>query len=170
MYSMCSFESAATICCHQAYLGSLTSLQVQQIRDTLKVAQSTDTFVATIDDIIFEDHWDYLDIAFLNYLWDKEWGLLDVFPLPDKTSNKRKKDIPTADVAKILTFYRCLDPGSYCFAVEWFGTTSCNHIVSIKRTHFNESCIYRELTIIEQQKKKIEQWLYQTLKNSVTVI
>ncbi|MCD4816464.1 MAG: hypothetical protein K8R06_08705, partial [Methanosarcinales archaeon] len=84
--------------------------------------------------------------------------------MPDKTSNKRKKDIPTANVAKILTFCRCLNPGSYFSAVEWFGTTSCNHILGINGTHFNESRIYRELTVIEQQKKKIEQWLYQTLK------
>jgi transposase len=146
------------------YLGILTPLQVQQIRNTLKVAQSTDTFVATFDDIIFEDRWDYLDIAFLNHLWDKEWGLSEVFPLPDETSKKRKKDISTVDVAKILTFYRCLDPGSYLSAVEWFGTTSCNHIVGINGTHFNDSRIYRELTVIDQQKKKIEQWLYQTLK------
>ena len=146
------------------YLGSLTPLQEQQIRNTLKVAQSTDTFVATFDDIIFEDRWDYLDVAFLNHLWDKEWGLSDVFPLPDKTGKKRKKDISTANVAKILTFCRCLNPGSYFSAVEWFGTTSCNHIVGINDTHFNESRIYRELTVIEQQKKKIEQWLYQTLK------
>lgn len=146
------------------YLGSLTPLQEQQIRDTLKVAQSTDTFVATFDDIIFEDRWDYLDVAFLNHLWDKEWGLSDVFPLPDKTGKKREKDISTADVAKILTYYRCLNPGSYFSAVEWFGTTSCNHIAGINDTHFNESRIYRELTVIEQQKKKIEQWLYQTLK------
>jgi hypothetical protein len=29
--------------------------------------------------------------------------------------------------------------------------------------HVNESRIYRELTAIEKQKEKIEQWLYQTL-------
>ncbi len=139
-------------------------MQEQQIRDTLKVTQSTDTFIATFDDIIFEDRWYYLDIAFLNHLWDKEWGLSEVFQLPDKNSNKRKKDIPSADVAKILTFCRCLNPGSYFSAVEWFGTTSCNHIIGINGTHFNDSRIYRELTVIEQQKKKIEQWLYQTLK------
>ena len=146
------------------YLGSLTPLQEQQIRDTLKVTQSTDTFITTFDDIIFEDRWDYLDIAFLNHLWDKEWGLSELFPLPDKTSNKRKKDMPSADVAKILTFCRCLNPGSYFSTVEWFGTTSCNHILGINGTHFNDSRIYRELTVIEQQKKKIEQWLYRTLK------
>jgi transposase len=31
--------------------------------------------------------------------------------------------------------------------------------------HVNESRFYRELTEIEKQKEKIEQWLYQTLKN-----
>jgi transposase len=31
--------------------------------------------------------------------------------------------------------------------------------------HINESRFYRELTTIEKQKEKIEQWLYQTLKN-----
>jgi len=96
-------------------------LQEQQIRDTLKVTQSTDTFITTFDDIIFEDRWDYLDIAFLNHLWDKEWGLSELFPLPDKTSNKRKKDMPSADVAKILTFCRCLNPGSY------FSTAQVSH-------------------------------------------
>jgi len=147
------------------YIGTLTPLQVQQIRNTLKVTQSLDTFTATFDDLIFEDHWRYLDLAFLNHLWDQEWkGLSSIFPTPEETSNTRKKDISTADVAKLLTFYRCLDPGSYLSSVEWFETTACNLILDIDPIHFNESRIYRELTVIEQQKEKIEQWLYQTLK------
>jgi transposase len=35
----------------------------------------------------------------------------------------------------------------------------------MKPIHVNESRFYRELTEIEKQKEKIEQWLYQTLKN-----
>ena len=147
------------------YLGSLTPLQAQQIRNTLKVTQSLDTFTASFDDLLFEDHWRYLDTAFLNHLWDQEWkGLSSIFPTPEETSNTRKKEISTADVAKLLTFYRCLDPGSYLSAVEWFETTACNLILDIDPIHFNESRIYRELTVIEKQKEKIEQWLYQTLK------
>jgi hypothetical protein len=147
------------------YIGTLTPLQVQQIRNTLKVTQSLDIFTATFDDLIFEDHWRYLDMAFLNHLWDQEWkGLSSIFPTPEETSNTRKKDISTADVAKLLTFYRCLDPGSYLSSVEWFETTACNFILDIDPIHFNESRIYRELTVIEQQKENIEQWLYQTRK------
>ncbi|MGP8331496.1 MAG: IS1634 family transposase, partial [Methanosarcinaceae archaeon] len=146
------------------YLGKLDPEKAQQIRNVLKISMSTDTIVTTIDDLLFEEHWRYLDVAFLNHLWDNEWGLSELFPSPDKTSENRKKDISTGDIAKILTFYRCLDPGSYFNAVDWFKTTACDLIIGIDRAHFNESRIYRELTVIEQQKEKIEQWLYETLK------
>jgi hypothetical protein len=146
-----------------SYLGCLTPQQAQQIRNALKITQSSDTFVVSLDELLFEDHWRYLDVAFLNHLWDKEWGLSSIFPLPEETSKTRRKEISTADVAKILAIYRCLDPGSYLSAVEWLGTTACDSIIGIDGGYFNESRIYRELTAIEQQKEAIEQWLYQKL-------
>ncbi len=148
------------------YLGTLSPIQAQQIRNILRVTQSDDTFTATYEDLLFENHYRYLDIAFLNHLWDQEWkGLSSIFPSPEETSNTRKKEISTADIAKFLTFYRCLDPGSYLSAVEWFETTTCNLLLDMEPGQVNESRFYRELTAIEKQKEKIEQWLYQTLKN-----
>jgi transposase len=148
------------------YLGSLTPSRAQQIRNILKATQSKDTFTATFEDLLFENHYRYLDIAFLNHLWDQEWkGLSSIFPTPEETSNTRQKEISTADIAKLLTFYRCLDPGSYLSAVEWFETTTCNLLLDLEPSQVNESRFYRELTAIEKQKEKIEQWLYQTLKN-----
>jgi transposase len=148
------------------YLGSLTPSQAQQIRNILKATQSENTFTATFEDLLFENHYRYLDIAFLNHLWDQEWkGLSSIFPSPEETSNTRQKEISTADIAKLLTFYRCLDPGSYLSAVEWFETTTCNLLLDMEPGQVNESRFYRELTAIEKQKEKIEQWLYQTLKN-----
>ena len=38
------------------YLGTLTPLQAQQIRNALKITQTTDTFVTTFDDMLFKDH------------------------------------------------------------------------------------------------------------------
>src|SRR3990170_7253125 len=149
-----------------AYLGTLTPLQAQQIRNILKVTQSEDIFTTTFEDLLFENHYRYLDITFLNHLWDQEWkGLSSIFPSPEETSNTRQKEISTADIAKLLTFYRCLDPGSYLSAVELFETTTCNLLLDMEPIHVNESRFYRELTEIEKQKEKIEQWLYQTLKN-----
>ncbi|RZN34309.1 MAG: IS1634 family transposase [Methanosarcinales archaeon] len=146
------------------YLGKLAPEKAQQIRNVLKIRMSTDTIVTTLDDLLFVDHWHYLDVAFLNHLWDEEWGFSELFPLPQDSSENRKKDISTGDIAKILTFYRCLNPGSYLNAVDWFKTTACDLIIGVDRAHFNESRIYRELTVIEQQKEKIEHWLYETLK------
>jgi len=130
----------------------------------LKISVSADTIVTTLDDLLFEDHWHYLYVAFLNHLWDNECPLLELFPSPEETSKNRKKDISIGDIAKILTFYLCINTGSYLTAVDWFKTTACDLIIGIDGAHFNESRIYRELTVIEQQKEKIEQWLYDTLK------
>ncbi len=148
------------------YLGSLTPIQARQIRNVLKVTQSENTFTSTFEDLIFENHWRYLDIAFLNHLWDQEWkGLSSIFPSPEEISNTRQREISIADIAKLLTFYRCLDPGSYLSAVEWFEITTCNLLLDMEPIQINESRFYRELTAIEKQKENIEQWLYQTLKN-----
>src|SRR3989304_7965562 len=149
-----------------AYLGTLTPLQAKQIRNILKVTQSEDIFTTTFEDLLFENHYRYLDITFLNHLWDQEWkGLSSIFPSPEETSKNSLKDISTADIVKLLTFYRCLDPGSYLSAVEWFETTTCNLLLDMDSKHVNESRFYRELTAIEKQKENIEQWLYKTLKN-----
>jgi hypothetical protein len=81
------------------------------------------------------DHWHYLDVAFLNQLWGVEWDLPKLFPLPEETSKTRKKGIPTIDIAYVIAFYRCLDPGNYLSAVDWFNTTACNLIHGIDGTH-----------------------------------
>ena len=145
------------------YLGSLTPLQAQKLRNALRVTRSLDTFVGSFGDILFEDHWQYLNVAFLNHLWGT-WGLSDVFPSPEETSSTRKKDISTANVAKVLTFYRCLDPGSYLASVDWFNGTACDLILGVDGQHFNEPRIYRELTAIESVKRKLEDHLYATLR------
>ncbi len=75
------------------YLGKLTPQQAQQIRNIPKVTQSADIFVVTLDDLLFEDHWRYLDVAFLNHLWDNVRGLSSIFQLPEETSKTRNKDI-----------------------------------------------------------------------------
>jgi len=150
-----------------SYLGKLTPEKAQQIRNVLKISLSTDTIVTTIDDLLLEDHWHYLDIAFLNHLWENEWGLSELFPLPEETSKNRKKDISTCDIAKILTFYRCLDPGSYLNAVDWFKTTSVTSLLElIKRISTNH-----EYTVNSHQssskKKKLSNGSTRHLKNEI---
>lgn len=147
-----------------SYLGRLTPEHVQKIRNVLASTQA-DTVVLNFKDLAFKNHWRYLDIAFLNSIWDS-WNISKVFSesCKDKPEKKiRAKDISTADIAKILTFYRCLEPGSYLSSVDWVKGTTCNHILGIDNSHFNDSRIYRELTAIEKQKKQIEEHIYKRL-------
>ena len=65
---------------------------------------------------------------------------------------------------EILTLYRCLDPGSYLSAVDWFNKTALDRILHINSQHINKSRIFRELDLIEDKKEDIERYLYKTLK------
>ena len=70
----------------------------------------------------------------------------------------------TSEIIKILTIYRCLDPGSYLSAVEWYNKTTLDRILHINTEQINKSRIFRELDLIEDKKKDIENYLYTTLK------
>ena len=143
------------------YLGKLEPEHAQKIDSVLKAIKSTDAVVVDLKNVLFEDHWRYLDIAFLGKIWD-DWNFSSVFSASSKKG--KDKDISTADVAKILASYRCLDPGSYLYATEWFKETAWSMMLKIDENKFNDSRIYRELTGIENKKEDIEKYIYRTLK------
>lgn len=138
-------------------LGRLTPLRAQQVKNVLKATTSLDVFVTTFRDIIFESSSPYLELALLNHLWDT-WDLSPLF------STSESKDMQTADIAKVLTLNRCLDPGSNLYAAEWFKETVGDHILGIDKGKVNDSRIYRELREIEKKKPAIELHLHKTLK------
>ncbi|MGP8329303.1 MAG: IS1634 family transposase [Methanosarcinaceae archaeon] len=138
------------------YFGRLTPEEVETINSALKILKSPEIRTPRMEDIIFENHWRYLDTAFLNLIWD-QWELSEIFPLSEK------KNVQTAEIAKILTIYRCLDPGSYISAVDWFKHTALDRILHINTQHINKSRIFRELDEIEDRKTDIENYLYKTL-------
>jgi len=139
------------------YLSGLTQDEAQQVRRGLAVMKGLDIETIKVDDLIFANHWRYLDVAFLDVIW-KQWKLSKIFPQSDG------KDVQTSEIAKILTIYRCLDPGSYLSAVDWFNKTALDRILHIDGQHINKSRIFRELDLIEDRKEDIERYLYKTLK------
>ena len=138
------------------YFGRLTQEEVQRINHGLEVMKKREIMPIKMEDIIFENHWRYLDVAFLNIIWD-QWGLSKIF------NQSEKKSVQTAEIAQILTSYRCLDPGSYLSAVEWFRKTSLDRILLIKIKNINKTRLFRELDEIEDRKADIENYLYKTL-------
>ena len=139
------------------YLSGLAPEEVQRIRRGLAVMKGLEIETINVEDLIFEDHWRYLDVAFLDVIW-KQWKLSKIFPQSDG------KDVQTSEIAKILTLYRCLDAGSYLSAVDWFNKTALDRILHINGQHINKSRIFRELDLIEDRKEDIERYLYKTLK------
>jgi len=139
------------------YLSGLTQDEAQQVRRGLAVMKGLDIETIKVDDLIFANHWRYLDVAFLDVIW-KQWKLSKIFPQSDG------KDVQTSEIAKILTIYRCLDPGSYLSAVDWFNKTALDRILHLNSQHINKSRIFRELDLIEDRKEDIERYLYKTLK------
>nr|QNO49010.1 hypothetical protein KNGNHFEO_00006 [Methanosarcinales archaeon ANME-2c ERB4] len=139
------------------YLSGLTQDEAQQVRRGLAVMKGLDIETIKVDDLIFANHWRYLDVAFLDVIW-KQWKLSKIFPQSDG------KDVQTSEIAKILTIYRCLDPGSYLSAVDWFDKTTLDRILHLNGQHINKSRIFRELDLIEDRKEDIERYLYKALK------
>jgi transposase len=139
------------------YLSGLAPEEVQRIRRGLSVMKGLEIETINVEDLIFEDHWRYLDVAFLDVIW-KQWNLSKIFP------QSGDKDVQTSEIVEILTLYRCLDPGSYLSAVDWFNKTALDRILHINGQHINKSRIFRELDLIEDKKEDIERYLYKTLK------
>jgi transposase len=139
------------------YLSGLTQEELQQIKRGLAVMKGLEIETTKIEDLIFENHWRYLDVAFLDVIW-KQWKLSKIFPQSDG------KDVQTSEIMEILTLYRCLDPGSYLSAVDWFNKTALDRILHINGQHINKSRIFRELDLIEDKKEDIERYLYKALK------
>ncbi len=139
------------------YLSGLTQDEAQQIRRGLAVMKGLEIETVKVEDLIFANHWRYLDVAFLDVIW-KQWKLSKIFPQSDD------KDVQTSEIAKILTLYRCLDAGSYLSAVDWFNKTALDRILHINCQHINKSRIFRELDLIEDKKEDIERYLYKSLK------
>lgn len=139
------------------YLSGLTQDEAQQVRRGLAVMKGLEIETTKIEDLIFENHWRYLDVAFLDVIW-KQWKLSKIFP------QSVGKDVQTSEIAKILTLYRCLDAGSYLSAVDWFNKTALDRILHINCQYINKSRIFRELDLIEDKKEDIEHYLYKVLK------
>jgi len=134
-------------------LGHLTDLKAHQIRQVIKIIQSEEDVLLSLEDIIFSKHWHYLDVAVLNYQWES-WDLSEVFG----------KKTDTLKIAKILTFNRCLDPGSKLYASRWFRRTCLDHILKITYRGVNDDKIYRELARIEDKKEKLEEHIFNEIK------
>lgn len=139
------------------YFGRLNDDELKRINYALDILKNCKIEKPKLEDILFNNHWRFLDVAFLNFIWE-QWGISKIF------NQSEDKKVQTSEIAKILTIYRCLDPGSYLSAIEWYNKTTLDRILHINTEQINKSRIFRELDYIEDKKKDIENYLYTILK------
>lgn len=137
-------------------LGKLSIEAADRWRKLLKTFKKSNVFPTTYDDIVVTNHFAYLDVSVANAVWNC-WKLDGVF----QANGKRNVEI--ANIARILTVNRCIDPVSKSQTPKWFRSTALPWMLDIDIDSINPSRIFRELKVIENHKEKICMHLFQTM-------
>lgn len=134
-------------------LGKLSDKEVQQWSLVLKTLKGKGSQMASLDDIVTEANYDYLNAAVLLETWHA-WRLSDPF------EDSSLRDIALWKVVATLVLNRCIDPKSKSQVPVWFKRTALPQMLGIDPAQMNSSRIFRELTAIDQLKPKICDYLY----------
>ncbi|MCD4655866.1 IS1634 family transposase, partial [bacterium] len=113
--------------------------------------------ITDIDNIVIKKHYDFLDVAVANAIWNF-WKLDQIFKI------NGNKSMQLANIARILTINRCIDPAAKSRVTNWFQKTALPWILNIDTKPVNSSRIFRELSSIEAHKEEICQHLWHVLK------
>jgi transposase len=137
-------------------LGKLSEEEVQQWRRILDAFKNPDAITTTLNDIVVTEHFDYLNVAAANAIWD-EWKLDDVF------TENGKREVHLATIARILAVNRCVHPRAKSQTPEWFRHTALPWLLDVNPSQVNSSRIFRELEEIENCKEAICEHLFQRM-------
>jgi transposase len=140
------------------YLGELTPSQVATYKTTLNSLNSGSDTLIDLNDLVFEEKKNFLDVAVLHLLWNK-LGFSTVFE-----SAPSQKELSTANVAEILTLARLLQPSSNIQTVEWLQQTFLPEFIGIPESRYNGMKIFHELSEICKKKKRLEERFLQIAK------
>lgn len=126
-------------------LGKLSDDEATQWKEILQAAKKDGTAV-NLDDVRCSAHFEYLDVMTVSHYWD-QWKFSDAFP------GKGRRQIDLADIAKILTINRCLDPCAKSLVPTWFKRSFLALMFGNASELLNASRIFRELDNIEDCKE-----------------
>ena len=139
-------------------VGKLSDEAASQMKAILKLQSGKGPSVTSLQEIVFSDHWQYLDVATLDHIWER-WGLSSVFD-----ASSRDGGVSSCDIAKILVFNRCLSPGSKAYAARWVRKTALDHILDIDCSKVNDDKIYHELPKLEARKNQLESHIFKSIR------
>lgn len=135
-------------------LGMLTSEEIEEWRLRLKVYSGKTTTLVDLQNIKFKEDKRYMDIALFSYLYDK-LDIDDLFP------SSEKKQVSTAEVAKVLTISRSLNPMANYKTSCWLKKTYLPEIMGTQAHRYNKDKIFDELINISKSRNEIQKRLIQ---------
>jgi len=138
-------------------LGKLSEQEITQWKNLLTTIKKEDSFFTTLQHIEILKHYPFLDISVVNEAWE-EWEMNKAF------CNSGKRDVPLADISRILTLNRCIDPVSKLKVSKWYSNTWLPQMLNVPSEQVNPSRIFRELDAIEDRKQEICNHLYEMLQ------
>lgn len=139
------------------YLGTLSDEEAQDYKLKLKVVNEDVSKLVSIDDIRFVDDKRYLDVALINQIYDR-LKINEVF------YKESKKEVGTAEVAKILTLARCLDPQANYKTVEWFKKTYLPEVMVMEEDKYNNLKLFHELENISKMRGRLQKHFFELSK------
>jgi transposase len=143
------------------YLGELTEAQVESYRYALRSINDGRGTVVDIDDLVFEDRKNFLDVAVLHHLWQR-LKLSEAFLPP---SAHPRKDVATSQVAEILTLSKLLKPSSNTGTIDWWKSTYLPDLMGVEPDKYNRMKIFNELSEIDGRKTQIEKKLFEIARS-----
>lgn len=146
------------------HLGLLNKSEIDYYKKSVGCLNLEDTYYpCNLKELSLEEPKDYLSCAVALHFWEY-WNLSTVFP-----SDKRKNDVTTNDMARILTSLRFVQTCSKSFSAKLYKDTTLPELTGVSCEKYNKSRIFRELENIEKHREEIGKHIFkQALSNGDT--
>ena len=140
-------------------LGRLTDHEIEHYQNSIACLNNEPNIVpCNIDNLSVRISNEYLSCAVGIHFWDF-WELSSVFK-----ENSSKKEATTADIAKILTVMRMVQPCSKSFSAELYQETCLPQLTGVEPSLYNTSRIFRELKNIENHREELGKHIFNLAK------
>jgi transposase len=130
-------------------LGKLSPEEIDQWKLRLSIFNNDPKEICTLGQLAFVNSRRYLDIAFFSQLYDR-------FEFNNVFNVVSDKVLGTAEVAKVLTLSRLLDPQAKYKTVDWLKDSYLSQLMKFDIDKYNKNKIFRELENIATRRNCLQ--------------
>jgi hypothetical protein len=136
-------------------LGSLDASEIEYYKSAVScLNHDGGYFPCKLSQVSVNESKEYLSCAVGLHFWDF-WDLSPVF-----NSSAPQKDVPTADMAKILTTLRFVQASSKSLSTKLYKDTTLEELTGVAAEKYNRARIFRELDWIDDYREALSRHIY----------